>query len=245
MQATPASGRPEKVRRHAFYLLRDNLAAIEEAARRETPPPSLAEFADSLELSDELKAWVKRTQITDFRGDAFRRALTSDDVMEIEEFRVAYIETNLPMMGLGFPRPKLKLSDRTKNPEKWDKKEKEYYDKVRAYLEIHPESIKDLDEHTLEFNPGSDWRGRVQQNERRVRQAVMRLIQGRYLVARDETDLNGTAQFSVPPGRYYLTNLWNEARAGDVSLRWELPIDLPAAKTYYLTLNNANSLPQD
>jgi hypothetical protein len=49
--------------------------------------------------------------------------------------------------------------------------------------------------------------------------------------------------FTPPSRRYYLTNLWNAARAGDVKLRWELPIELPREQSYRLTLNNANALP--
>jgi hypothetical protein len=75
-----------------------------------------------------------------------------------------------------------------------------------------------------------------------VRRETERLIHSRFLVGRTETSLQGFARFSaVPPGRYWLTNLWKEARAGDVRLRWELPVELRPGQTLTLELNNANA----
>ena len=226
-----------------FYLLREKLSVIEEEARREIPPPPLEPFVDKLKLTDELKEWMKRTEITDLRGDIFLHELTNDDLMEIEEFQAAYLAANLKMLGLGFPRPKVKLSERKKNPEKWAKAHEKYVGEVAAYLELHPESRQHIDEELLEINPGPKWLKVVQRNNRRLRQATERLLHSRYVAAEGETDLEGVVRFQAPPGRYYLTNLWNEARAGDVKLRWELPIELPREQHYRLTLNNANALP--
>lgn len=244
VRATPSSGRAAKVMRHPFYLLREKLTVIEELAQQEVAPPSLEAFADGLEVTDGLKEWIKRTGVTDLRGEHFRRTLTNDDIMEVDEFRGSYIAANLRMLGLGFPRPKVKLSDRKKNPKKWEKNQQKYLDEVSAYLELHPESREHIEEHLLEFNPGSEWLKREQQHQRKIRQVTERLIHSRFLAAEAETDLEGVARFHVPTGRYYLTNLWNQARAGDVGLRWELPLELPQAENYFITLNNANSLPR-
>jgi hypothetical protein len=71
------------------------------------------------------------------------------------------------------------------------------------------------------------------------------LIHSRYLAARAETDYDGLARISgLAPGRYWLTNLWTEVRAGDVKLRWEIPLELRPGQALYLELNNANSLPR-
>lgn len=244
VRATPSSGRAEKVMRHPFYLLREKLTVIEELARREVEPPSLEAFADGLEVTDGLKEWIKRTGVTNLRGEHFRRTLTNDDIMEIDEFRGAYIAANLSMLGLGFPRPKVKLSDRKKNPKKWEEKQRKYLDEVHAYVELHPESKQNTEEHLLEFNPGSEWLKLAQKYQQQVQQATLRLIHSRFLAAEAETDLEGVVRFRVSTGRYYLTNLWNQARAGDVRLRWELPLELPQAENYFITLNNANSLPR-
>lgn len=241
--ASPTAGRPQKVRGHIFYLLSESLATIEQEGLGSVPEPSLEAFTEELDLSDELKDWVKRTQITELQGEPFLSTLTNDDIMNVPEFQTAYISANLTMVGLGFPRPKVKLSDRTKDPEKWDKAYAKYLEEVRSYLELHPESRQGLDQELVELNPGAAWRRSRQQHGTRLRQEILRLIHSRYLAAQAETNLDGVARFSVPPGRYWLTNLWGEARAGDVRLRWELPIELPQEENYRLTLNNANALP--
>lgn len=229
--------------RHTFYLLRKNLETIEEEAREQTPEPDRDAFIDQLEVSQELKQWMKRTGIVELRGEDFRRAPTDDEIMAVPEFRAAYVAANLRMVGLGFPRGKAKLSDRTKNPEKWEREQKKYWDEVRSYLELHPESREGLDEHLLEVNPGPEWIKRLRAHERALQQTMLRLIHGRYLAAQAETNFDGTASMdNVSPGRYWLTNLWNEALAGDVRLRWELPVVLRPGQTLRLALNNANAI---
>lgn len=242
VQATPSGGRPEKVMQHPFYLLRQSLAEIERLARGQTSAPDRDAFINDLSLSDELKEWMKRTGVVDLRGDHFRQALTTDDIMAVEELRAAYLAANMSMIGLGFPRPKVKLSDRTKNPERWERRQTKYWEKVRSYLELHPESLQHLDEQLLDLNPGQEWAKLKWQHERAVRRETERLIYSHFLVSRTETSLQGFARFNaVPPGRYWLTNLWKEARAGDVRLRWELPVELRPGQTLTLELNNANA----
>ncbi len=227
---------------HPFYLLRQSLAEIERLARGQIPAPDRDAFINDLSLSDELKEWMKRTSVVDLRGDDFREALTTDDVMAVEELRAAYVAANMSMIGLGFPRLKVKLSDRTKNPERWERRQTKYWEKVRSYLELHPESLQHLDEQLLDLNPGQEWAKIERQYERARRREIERLIHNRFLVARTETNLQGFARFSaVPPGRYWLTNLWREAHAGDVRLRWELPVELRPGQTLTLELNNANA----
>ena len=242
VRAAPVGGRAEFVRGHPFYLLRESLETIEAAAAAETPPPSLEEFADTIDLSDGFRAWVKRTGVTELRGEAFLRAVTDDDLMEVPEFFAAYIDANQSMVGMGFPRPKAKLSDREKKPEKWKKAINEYKAKLRAYVELHPDSREGMDRELIEINPGPAWSRRLQAHRESLRKAMLRLIHSRYLAAEAETDLEGRARFSAPPGRYYVTNLWEPARAGSVRLTWELPIELPAAQSYRFELNNANAL---
>lgn len=245
VQATPSNGRPEKVRRHTFYLLRQNLASIEQLARQQTTAPALAAFVDEQNVSEGLKAWMKRTGLVNLLGKALLRALNNDDIMDINEFRAAYTRNNLSMVRLGFPRPKMKLKDRANNPEKWEKQEKQYWDEVRAYLELHPESRDGMDQHLLDVNPGQRWLRQQEKHKQAVRQTMLRLVHSRFLVAQTETDIEGAARFTgIEPGRYWLTNLWSEVRAGDVRLRWELPIELPEARTFRLELSNANALPR-
>lgn len=228
--------------RQPFYLLRASLEAIERVAREELPPPDLDEFVDGLMVSPELKEWMKRSRSVVTQGDDFIAGLAVDDIMDVPEFRHAYVTRNLIMVGLGFPKRKAKLTDREKNPEKWEKSEKRYWEQVRSYLILHPESKESMDEHLLELTAATEWKARLQRYEQDVRQKTSQLIHAHYLVAQTETDYEGFARFSgLPPGRYWLTTLWNEVRAGDVHLRWELPVELRSGQTLYLDLNNANA----
>ena len=242
VQATPTGGRSEKVMKQPFFLLRASLADIEKKAREEVAPPDLDAFADSLDVSDPLKAWIKRTRRADLRGPDFIRSLTPDDVMDVPEFKEAYVTRNLIMVGLGFPRYP-KISDKEKNPQKYEESVKRYWDNVRAYVQAHPESKDQMDDHLVEINPGTAWLAAEQAQTHEVRRKMEQLIHSRYLAARAETDYEGLARVSgLAPGRYWLTNLWTEVRAGDLKLRWEIPLELRPGQSLYLELNNANSL---
>lgn len=246
MRAAPTGGRSEKVMRHPFYLLRASPGEIEKAAREQLPPPQFDAFVDELKVSPELKEWMKHHQTVTLAGEDFLNQVTPDDILDILEFREAYTTRNLIMVGLGFPKRKAKLTDKEKNPTKWEESEKRYWEEVRAYAILHPESKQGMDEQLLEITAASEWKTRQERHEQQVRQTFMQLVQSRYLVAETETDLDGRARFdAVPPGRYVLTNLWHQVRAGDVRLDWELVVDLHPGQSLYLELSNANArLPQ-
>ena len=244
VRATPSGGRPEKVMGQPFHLLRASLQAIEAQARAAVGEPDRAAFIDTLDLSAALKDWMKRTGRLDLRGGEFTQGLTPDEIMGVPEFLTAYQERNLAFVGMGFPKRKAKPKDRMKNPKKWEASEKRYLEEVRAYLELHPESKQGLDEHLTHIDAHARWRAVEHQHARRVRQHVVRLVEGRYLLARTETDLEGRARFdNIPPGEYWITNLWNEVRAGDVHLNWDLRVEVATGRTAYIELSNANALP--
>jgi len=243
VRATPTGGRPEKVMRQPFFLLRARPETIGEAARQQEPPPNREALIDGLKVSPELKAWMKRHQTVTLLGEDFLALLTADDILDVSEFRDAYVTRNLIMVGLGFPKRKAKLTDREKNPEKWEASEKRYWEEVRSYAILHPESRQGMDEHLLGISAAVDWRVELERHEERVQQRFLRLLYADYLVAQTETDYEGRARLSdLPPGRYWLTNLGRDVRAGDVRLRWELPVELQAGRTHYLELNNANAV---
>ena len=242
VQATPSGGRPEKVMLHPFYLLRASVEEIEDAARAQFTPPELNAFIDELKVSPELQEWMKRSQIVALTGDEFLSHVTADDILNIPEFKHAYVTRNLIMVGLGFPKRKAKLTDQEKNPAKWEESEKRYWEEVRAYATLHPESKQGMDEHLLEITSGTDWNLRLERHEQEIRQRFLQLVQRDFLVAQAETDYAGRARFTgLPAGRYWLTNLFQAVRAGDVHLRWELPVELRAGQAHYLELTNANA----
>ena len=242
VQAAPTGGRPEKVMQHPFYLLRASLQEIEKVARQQTTPPDLNAFIEELTVSPELKEWMKDHQTVGLQGDAFLSSLAVDEVMDVPEFRQAYVTHNLSMVGLGFPKRKAKLTDREKHPAKWEKSEKRYWEEVRSYLVLHPESKAGMEEHLLDITAAHEWSARTQRYEQEVRQRVLQMVHSHYLVARTETDWEGFARLrGLAPGRYWLSNLWHEVRAGDTHLSWELPVELRPGQTLYLELNNANA----
>jgi len=226
-----------------IYLLRASLRSIEEQARREIGAPDRAAFIEGLDVSPELKAWMKRTDRLELRGEEFTRSLTPDDIMGVPEFLLAYQERNLPFVGFGFPKRKAKPKDRTQNPKKWAESEKRYLEEVRGYLELHPESKQGLDEHLTHIDSAARWKVVEHQHQLRTQQYTVQLVQSHYQVARTETDYNGCTRFgNLPPGHYWLSNLWNEVRAGDVHLNWDLLIQVTAGQTLYVELSNANAL---
>ena len=242
VRAAPTGGRPEKVMRHPFYLLRASLADIEKEARQKLPAPTLEAFIEELHLSLELKAWMKRTQSVDLVGPAFLNQVMPADILEVPEFKQAYVTRNLIMVGLGFPKRKAKLTDQQKNPAKWEESEKRYWDEVRAYVTMHPDSKQGMDEHLLEITTGTEWKMRLERHEQEVQQRFMQLVHSDYLMAETETDYEGSARFdALRPGRYWLTNLWRDVRSGDVRLHWEVPVELRPGQRHYLELNNANA----
>ncbi|MFQ5816900.1 MAG: hypothetical protein ACE5H2_02950 [Terriglobia bacterium] len=243
VRATPTGGRPEKVMRQPFYLLRASLHAIEVQARAEVGEPDRAALVDSLAVSAELQAWMKRTGRFELRGEEFTRALTPDDIMGVPEFFLAYQERNLPFVGFGFPKHKAKPKDQVRNPKKWRESEKRYREELRAYLALHPESKQGLDEYLTYIDSAARWKALTHQHAQRVRHHTVQLVEGRYRVARTETDLEGHARFdNLPPGQYWITNLWNEVRVGDVYLSWDLPVQVTAGRTLVVELSNANTL---
>lgn len=241
--ATPSGGRPEKVMRHPFYLLRAGVGEIEEAARAQATPPDLDGFVEQLKVSPELRDWMKRNQVVTLTGDDFLARLNADDILDVPEFRHAYVTRNLIMVGLGFPKRKAKLTDREKNPAKWEESEKRYWEEVRSYAILHPDSKQSMDEHLLEITAATEWNIRLERHQLEIRQRFLQLVQRDYLVAQAETDYEGRARMTgVRAGRYWLSNLYQTVRAGDVHLRWELPVELRAGQTHYLELTNANAL---
>lgn len=109
----------EPVRGLPLYLLSKSYADIRQEAGASVPKPDMDQFIDSLTVSKELKAWMKQHHNVAITGDDFVNSLTPDDILGIPEFRNAYLSRNAGDKVGGFPSPKYKESDRTRNPEKF------------------------------------------------------------------------------------------------------------------------------
>lgn len=100
---SPAGGQPEPVRQLTFYLLRKSVEDIRKEALQQAPLEDLDKFIDGLDVSPELKAWMKKHHSIRLSGDDFTKSLTPDDIVDIPEYIKAYMTHNEAYRGAGFP----------------------------------------------------------------------------------------------------------------------------------------------
>lgn len=244
VRATPSIGSAEPVRKQTFYLLRKSYSAIRQEAAELEPGPDLDKFVESLHLSPEMRAWMKRTRLLEFSGLEFFRQLSSDDIITVPEFRQAYRARNVGDIPLGFPEPKYSEKDRTRKTAKYERQEKEFLKALRRYLDANPQSIEGLDTYLTQVNPGNQWHRLEKEWQERVERRLRQLAETRYLAARVDTDLDGNARLSgISPGRYWLSNLNNYAAVGDLRLAWDLSLDVLPGRLTLLELSNVNAVP--
>src|SRR4051812_34406180 len=141
----PTGGRLEPVRSLPFYLLRKSLSDIRNEAEKTEPPADLNTFVDGLKLSPELKDWMKKNRTVALSGTDFTKHLTGADIIAIPELFDAFLAQNGASLNAGVPAPKYKESDRTKNPEKYQRDRQQYLETLKRYIGQHPETIEGLD----------------------------------------------------------------------------------------------------
>ncbi len=242
-RVTPTAGRAEPVRQLTFYLLRKSLAEIQKEVEQTEPKPDLDRFIEGLEVSNELKAWMKKKRWVDLAGTDFLRQLKANDILDVPEFYDAYLRRNVGDAGVGFPTPKYRESDREKNPEKYEKLRQEYREVLRKFIENNPHTVEGIELYLDAINPGQRWAQQDSELRLRTRRRALNLAQTRYLEAKTETDLEGRGAFiGVPPGEYWLGTLETEAVAGDVRLRWDTPVTVRAGQMTRLELSNLNAI---
>jgi len=242
-RVTPSAGEDEPVRTLPFYLLSKSYADIQKEAEAASPDPSQDKFIDSLDVSKELKAWMKSNHRVNLSGEDFVKMVKADDIMNVPEFFTAYTERNVGDRTAGFPTPKYKLEDRAKDPAKYDRLVTQYHDAIRTFIIADPDSKDGLDLGLEEVNPGHKWDMLKAKNLSDLSRETADLARGKYLVARVETDMQGQGALrGIPPGNYWLGTLNIEAVAGDARERWDVPVTVRAGQPSYLTLTNINSV---
>lgn len=243
-RVTPTAGRAEPVRQLTFYLLRKSFADIQKEVEETEAKSDLDRFIESLNVSKELKAWMKKQHSVELAGSDFIRRLTVNDVLDVPEFYDAYLSHNAGGVTVGFPSPKYRQSDREQNPQRYKKQRQEYREAARKFIENNPQSVDGIDAHLEAINPGPRWTQQESTQHRRIRKRTLELAQTRYLVAKTDSDLDGRgALVGIPPGKYWLGTLETEAIAGDTRLRWDTPVTVRAGQATRLELSNLNSLP--
>lgn len=241
-RVAPTGGRPEPVRQLTFYLLRKSLEDIRADAVRQSPPPDMDKFIDALDVSPELKAWMKKHHSVQLSGEDFVKSLTPDDILDVSEFFKAYMAHNEAYRGAGFPEPKFKKKDLESNPEKYKAQKEEYEAAIRKYIAAAPDSKKGMDLEILDLNPAAKWESMERKQHQSVEAGAFRLAEERYLVSHTDTDLDGHGAFAgIAPGMYWIGMLGTEAISGDVHLNWDFPVTVRRGETARVELSNLNA----
>jgi hypothetical protein len=241
-RVTPTAGRAEPVRQLTFYLLRKSFADIQKETEETEGKPDLDRFIDSLDVSTELKAWMKKKRWIELAGPSFLRQVQVNDILDVPEFYDAYLSRNLGDLDVGFPAPKYRESDRTSNPQKYQKLRQEYREVLRKYIENNPKTLEGMDLHLDAINPIRNWAQQDSELRQHILKRALYLAQTRYLAAKTETDLEGRGSFAgLTPGEYWLGNLDTQAAAGDVRLRWDTPVNVRSREVARLELSNLNA----
>jgi hypothetical protein len=152
-RVAPTGGQPEPVRQLPFYLLRKSFEDIRTEALQSAPAPDLNKFVDGLEVTPELKAWMKKHHSVQLSGEEFTKSLTADDIVDTPEYFKAYMMHNAAYRGMGFPEPKFKEKDRKSNPEKFQAQKDQYDASVRKFIAATPDSVKGMDLELVDLNP--------------------------------------------------------------------------------------------
>jgi hypothetical protein len=242
-KATPSSGTDEPVRGITFYLLRKSFDDIGKEAAVTYPLVPMDAFIDKLDVSKELKAWMKKNHWVNLAGEDFIKKLNVDDVMNVPEFHKAYVDRMSGDQTVAFPTPKYTPALKKKNPEKYDAEVKQYQTAIRAFLVLNPTSTDGIDLSLEEVNPGHKWDAINASSRAELHRHTIDLAKSKYLVARTETDLEGQGLLrGIAPGTYWLSTLDIVAQAGDARQKWDVPVTVPAGKTTYVALSNINAV---
>lgn len=242
-RVSPSGGRPEPVRQMTFYLLRKSLEDIRVEASQTLPAPDLAKFVDGLDVSPELKAWMKKHQSVKLTGDDFTKNLTPEEIVGVPEFFKAYMAHNAAYRGIGFPEPKYKPNEAEKNPEKYKAQKEQYEAAVRKFIAGASDTVKGLDLELVGLNPYPRWLAMESKHRQALDARAVDLAQQRYVVARTDTDLDGRGSFAgLAPGTYWIGLLGAEAISGDIRERWDVPVTVRQGESTSVELANFNAV---
>ncbi|MBI3664138.1 MAG: hypothetical protein HY234_13960 [Acidobacteria bacterium] len=242
-RATPTGGRAEPVMRLGVSLLRKSFADIQKEAEQSEAKPELDKFIEGLQVSKELKAWMKRTRSVELSGNEFARRVTTKDIFEVPEFFEAYMARNAGDATLGFPVTKARDKDRSENPARYEKAQKDYREALRKFIEEKPYTRDGMEVELANINPGPRWVAQEGERKRRVRDRALALAETTYLAAKTETDLEGRGAFAgVPAGDYWLSTIEGEATVGDARLRWDVAVPVRAGRVTRVPLTNVNAV---
>ncbi len=239
---TPTAGRPEPVRQFTFYILTKSYTEIVKEVEEKDPVPDRKEFIDSLKVSPELRTWLKDHDTLDLTSPDLDKVLTPDDILRVPEFLMAYQRSNSGGVTSGFPKPKYSEIDKAEHPEKYEKLKKDYLTALKKFIRARPETISGVELELDGVNPQKKWEALQSDRRKRVQRLAPEVAQIKFLAAKADTDLEGRAPVSgLAPGDYWISTLDLDADAGDMRVRWDVPVKIEAGKTSRMELSNLNS----
>lgn len=242
-QVAPSGGVQEPVRGFPFFLLSKSFVQISNEVDAADPKPDMNAYIDKLDVSPELKAWMKKRHSMQLAGEDFIHQLTPDEILGVPEFRKAYMERNASDKDVAFPKAKFKPSDAQKNPEKFQRLSKEYTDAVKKYIQQNPDSVDGIDLGLTDIDPNPKWEKLLGRRIPEIHRRALDLAQSKYLVAQTQTNLQGQGFLNnVPPGTYWISTLDVTADVGDARPRWDVSVTVAPGQTEYVALSNVNSV---
>lgn len=241
--ATPSGGLQEPVRGFPFFVLSKSFEQIQADAQASVPKADMNAFIVKLDVSPELKAWMKKNQLVSLSGEAFIHRLTPKEILDIPEFRRAYMERNAGDESVNFPKAPKTTSSDEKNPAKVKKISDEYHETLLRYIADYPQTVEGLDLSLTDVDPGPQWNLLTARRDPEIHRRALDWAQSKYLVARTQTDLQGQAAVeNLPPGRYWISTLDTAADVGDARLRWDVPVTVLPGQTQTVALSNVNAI---
>jgi hypothetical protein len=239
---SPSGGHAEPARGLTLYLLRKSYSAIVKEADAAEPLPKMDDYIAGLELTPLLKAWMVKHQIVEFSGPAFPKAITGEDVWNIPEFKAAYMDRNAGDRTVALPTSHAREADKQKNPAKYQQAVQDYIVAFKLFVNANPDTLSTMYVALEDKDPGRRWRKMLADRNNRVHKHALELAQVQYLAGQTDTDLEGRGRIDhLAPGEYWLTTLDNEAVAGDVHIRWDLPVHVSAGRSA-ADLSNINGI---
>jgi len=241
-KVTPTAAKAEPVREFTFYLLTKSYNEIIKEMDERDGPPSRDRFIDDLKMSPEMRDWLHKHDVMDLMMPGFDKLVTPDDVLKVPEFLLAYQRSNSGGVTNGIPKPKFKDTDKTENPDRYEKQQQEYMTALKKFMQAHPESISGMELELDGVNPARKWAEAQYGHRRRVQQLAPAEAQTKFLVAKTDTDLEGNGRITgLPAGAYWISSLGLTAAAGDARLQWDVPITIEAGHTLRIELTNLNA----
>jgi|SRR5215467_1564385 len=239
---TPTAARSEPVRQFTFYILTKSYADIVKEEEAKDPVPKREDFIDGLKVSPELRTWLKAHDTFDLASPDVDKLISPEDIINVPEFLLAYQRSNSGGVTKGLPKPKYKEADRTQDPAKYEKLRQDYRNALQKFIRSHPETVSGVELELEGVNPQRKWDALQNDRRKRVEHTAPDAAQLHFLAVQAETDLEGRAAVSgLTPGEYWISTLNLRANAGDMRVRWDVPVRVEAGQTTRVELSNLNT----